>query len=486
VQLIGYTRVSRVGKREGDSFLSPDLQREAIEAYAKAHGHRIVYWLEDLDESGSKLSRPAMKKALSALREGQTDGLIAAKLDRFTRRVGDLGRLLDEAKAGGWNLIAVDLGLDFSTLNGRLVANVLGAVAEWELMRRSEDWAAVHARKIDEGVHFSGRVPTAYKRSVVGTRKDGKPQHGPLVLDPEVATHVRECFLMRAQGASWRELSNLLNEHGVRTSYGSKWSYRAVRSILRSRTYVGEARHGDKVKEGAHPAIVSEGEWQAAQRKQERAVTRGEKSEGGLLSGLLVCSGCGHRMTRDFTVRKNGNRTYFYRCRNNGACDSRASISASKIEPYVNALMIAILESGELTVEPRTDETDEIDAAVAKARADLQAWDDAFDADSDPAAFRAGREKRKAAVIEAEAMLADARALTAESDALSLFVGVRDLWNAPFPLADKRRAISALLPRVQITKGSGPIEHRVSFLSGTEELGPALPAEEAPLEALNA
>src|SRR5213594_3911603 len=128
IKLLGYIRVSRVGGREGDSFQAPNQQRDAINAYAKAHGH-TVQWLEpDLDESGSKLDRPAMQKALKQLREGKADGIIAAKLDRLTRSVTDLGRLLETAKAEKWNLIAIDLGVDLSTSNGKLVAQLLGVV----------------------------------------------------------------------------------------------------------------------------------------------------------------------------------------------------------------------------------------------------------------------------------------------------------------------------------------------------------------------
>jgi len=52
MRLDGYIRVSRVGGRSGDSFHSPDLQREAIQGWAAAHGHEIVQWHEELDESG--------------------------------------------------------------------------------------------------------------------------------------------------------------------------------------------------------------------------------------------------------------------------------------------------------------------------------------------------------------------------------------------------------------------------------------------------
>jgi DNA invertase Pin-like site-specific DNA recombinase len=39
---IGYVRVSRVGGREGDSFLSPDQQRQSIERVSQREGLELV------------------------------------------------------------------------------------------------------------------------------------------------------------------------------------------------------------------------------------------------------------------------------------------------------------------------------------------------------------------------------------------------------------------------------------------------------------
>jgi hypothetical protein len=69
-------------------------QRDQIKAYARAHGHRIVGWQEDLDKPGSTLNRPGLQAALQAIDAGEADGLIAAKLDRVTRSIADLGKLL--------------------------------------------------------------------------------------------------------------------------------------------------------------------------------------------------------------------------------------------------------------------------------------------------------------------------------------------------------------------------------------------------------
>ena len=43
----GYIRVSRRGGREGDSFISPEVQRKKIAAWAKLHEVEIVRWWEE-------------------------------------------------------------------------------------------------------------------------------------------------------------------------------------------------------------------------------------------------------------------------------------------------------------------------------------------------------------------------------------------------------------------------------------------------------
>jgi DNA invertase Pin-like site-specific DNA recombinase len=58
MRAVGYIRVSRVGGREGDSFISPQLQREQIEAVARREGLEVAEVIEELDASGGDASRP--------------------------------------------------------------------------------------------------------------------------------------------------------------------------------------------------------------------------------------------------------------------------------------------------------------------------------------------------------------------------------------------------------------------------------------------
>ena len=64
-RLDGYVRVSQVGKRGGESFISPqDLQEDRIRAWAEANGHEIIQVFPELDVSGGKMDRPKLNEVM--------------------------------------------------------------------------------------------------------------------------------------------------------------------------------------------------------------------------------------------------------------------------------------------------------------------------------------------------------------------------------------------------------------------------------------
>src|SRR6185437_7338010 len=78
------------------------------------------------------LKRPHLQAALAACRAGEATGLVVAKLDRLSRSLIDFARLLEEAKKHGFNVVALDLGVDLSTPSGEFLANVMASAAQWE------------------------------------------------------------------------------------------------------------------------------------------------------------------------------------------------------------------------------------------------------------------------------------------------------------------------------------------------------------------
>lgn len=96
-----YVRVSRVGRRSGESFISPDLQRDQGAAWAASRSVEIPVIHEDLDQSGGKLARPGLDALMARIRAGETDGVIVSKLDRLSRLgVADALRLVEQITPG--------------------------------------------------------------------------------------------------------------------------------------------------------------------------------------------------------------------------------------------------------------------------------------------------------------------------------------------------------------------------------------------------
>ena len=115
MRLVGYIRVSRVKGREGDRFISPDVQRERVDALARAGGHTVVEWIEDLDESGGTMRRPGMERAMRMVETGDAQGVAVARLDRFSRSAVDVELGVRRLEQAGGIFLAADLGMDTST-----------------------------------------------------------------------------------------------------------------------------------------------------------------------------------------------------------------------------------------------------------------------------------------------------------------------------------------------------------------------------------
>jgi len=138
MKLLGYVRVSTV--KQSRQF-SLSAQKESIQEYCKMKKHKLAAIEE---ESRSAVGeRPVFDETLNLVLENDNiDGLIIAKLDRMGRSVKDLADIGERLKEKGKQLISVHDNLDTSTANGRLLFNMLAAIAEYErelLLERTKE-----------------------------------------------------------------------------------------------------------------------------------------------------------------------------------------------------------------------------------------------------------------------------------------------------------------------------------------------------------
>lgn len=366
MRLDGYIRVSKVGGREGASFISPDVQRDQIAQWAALRGVEIAAWHTDLDQSGGKLSRPGLDALLARVRSGETQGVAVARIDRLSRAgVADALRLVESIHEQGGQLAVVDLGIDPTTPFGEFALTVLLALARMQRRQIADQWAVATERAIGRGVHT--QTPFGYDRG-----------QGGLVATGDLAV-VREVFRRRASGGSWMALATWLDEQGVKPRHGGQWSLRAVQAMIANRAYLGEARYGSHVNVGAHTAAVTLDLFEAAQAARGVRPARGEP---GLLSGLVRCAGCRYRM---HAATVGSRRQKVYRCKRRhgaGTCGAPASVDRALLEQLVIDRFLAYY--GDVELEGRV-----ADDTLAGARDRLAAAEAEFAEFRDNAKVRA-------------------------------------------------------------------------------------------------
>jgi DNA invertase Pin-like site-specific DNA recombinase len=137
--LIGYARVSSVGQ-------SLEVQRDKL-----SHCDKLF------EEKHSAVSgkRPRLEACLEYVREGDT--LVISRLDRLARSTLHLCQIADTLQRKGVHLQVIDQHIDTSDATGRLLFNMLGAIAQFETEIRAErQMDGIHKAKA-RGVPFGAQ-----------------------------------------------------------------------------------------------------------------------------------------------------------------------------------------------------------------------------------------------------------------------------------------------------------------------------------------
>jgi site-specific DNA recombinase len=88
----GYARVSTEDQARDGVRLGAQAQK--IDAYGVVKDWSVLDIIEDGGHSAKSLSRPGLQRLLSLVEAGHVDVVIIYKLDRLTRSVADLDKLM--------------------------------------------------------------------------------------------------------------------------------------------------------------------------------------------------------------------------------------------------------------------------------------------------------------------------------------------------------------------------------------------------------
>lgn len=202
-RVIGYLRVST--EEQADSRASLEAQRAAIASEADRRGWTVEY-VEDAGFSAKDLKRPGIGAALGMLAAGRADVLAVSRLDRLSRSVHDFAGLTARAGREGWSLVALDLGVDTTTPEGEMFANIRATVSQYER-----------------------RLIGARTREALAARKAAGVKLGrPRVVGVEVEDRARE---LRASGLTYAAVGDVLASEGTLPPSG-RWHPATVRKLL--------------------------------------------------------------------------------------------------------------------------------------------------------------------------------------------------------------------------------------------------------------
>jgi DNA invertase Pin-like site-specific DNA recombinase len=125
-----YARVSKALQQNPENQLI-ELRKWAINARHETEG-------EYIDEISSKDTRPQKELILKKLRLGELEGVAFWSLDRWGRTASELILELEEFSKSGKAIISLKEGIDLSSAAGRLMANMLAIMANFERDRIRE------------------------------------------------------------------------------------------------------------------------------------------------------------------------------------------------------------------------------------------------------------------------------------------------------------------------------------------------------------
>jgi DNA invertase Pin-like site-specific DNA recombinase len=156
--LIGYARVSSVGQ-------SLDVQLDKLKHCDKLYEEK---------KSGAAGMRPRLEACLEYVREGDT--LVVTRLDRLARSTLHLCQLAEELKRKEVHLQVLDQNINTSDATGRLLFNMLGAIAQFETEIRAERQLDGIQKAKEQGVRFGRqrRLTSAQIAELQQRRREGE------------------------------------------------------------------------------------------------------------------------------------------------------------------------------------------------------------------------------------------------------------------------------------------------------------------------
>lgn len=351
-------RVSTKGQVDHDDI---PMQKIECRKFCAQHGWRVVLEKAEKGVSGSKVSatkRDAIQELKAEAEKGNIDILLVFLFDRLGRIESETPYVVEWFVKHGvevWSTREGQQKIDSHT------DKLINCIRFWQAAGESEKIAervATRIQQLNSSGHYSGGTVAYGYRAVHKGRvnKKGQPVKD-LEVAPEEAAIVQELFELAAfEGKSAYAMAEMLNNRGLRTHSGAKFTPVHVLRILRHEGYLGyivtcsvRSQHLPEL-EIISPKLFQKANEMVDMRCTANAEARkvAHKSDNNtLLAGLVYCAHCGAKMSgfmhhdryklRDGTVKESLKPKYncYQRAQKLRDCDGQALYLADRVDGIV-------------------------------------------------------------------------------------------------------------------------------------------------------
>ncbi|MGG3846695.1 recombinase family protein [Aeribacillus composti] len=298
-----YIRVST--EEQAKEGYSISAQREKLKAYCQVQDWNDFRFYVDEGISAKDTNRPQLQLMLQHIKEGMIDTVLVYRLDRLTRSVVDLYKLLEIFEKHNCTFKSATEVYDTSTAIGRLFITLVAAMAQWERENLGERVRMGQIEKARQG-KYSAKAPFGFDKG-----PDDR-----LVINEDEKTVVLDMIEKIKEGYSIRKLADYMDNSGIPPIRGYKWHIASILDILKNPALYGAIKWRDEIIEGAHEGIITKKEYQHLLKVLEsrQNFKKRETYSIFVFQMKLICPQCGNRLASE--------RTRYYRKRDNKIVES--------------------------------------------------------------------------------------------------------------------------------------------------------------------
>lgn len=327
-----YIRVSTFDQaREGFSLRE---QEERLKEFCKFKRYNIYKVYQDAGISAKNDKRPAYQEMIEDVKKGNINVIVALKLDRLTRSVYDIEKLMKFVNDYECDIDCMADESNTTTSNGRMVMRIMTSVSQNEIEKCSERTKFGMAGAIKNG-HIPNRTGLGFKR-----------ENKKLVPDPLTKDIIVRIFDLYLEGKSHQAIANIYNKEKVLGK--TNWYDSTIQNILSNELYKGDYVNGKRTKhptyyENVIEPIVSKEKWESCQYQKLRNARHYERTATYLFTNKLKCSKCGNFLGGHATTKTNGKKYYYYKC---NTC--KTYFNEIDIEKELKAFMLELAKQDDL------------------------------------------------------------------------------------------------------------------------------------------